>query len=91
MHNAFSESYSDKEKIEVHNMSMNKNIFTFLKKGYHHIIKINNIEFKIDANKVSPFVLLNKKLYYSNELNLNDNNLENSTFTEIDLKNYLKK
>ena len=65
---------------------MNKQLLT---KGFNHHFEINGIEFKLAANQGDPFVLLNKKLYYSTELNLAEYNFEKVTFIEIDLTEYL--
>ena len=50
---------------------------------------INNKEFKLGANQGDPFVLLNKKLYYTTELNLADYNFERAIYIEVDLTEYL--
>lgn len=91
MHNAYNDCYSDDQKfaISVNTITTNE-WFSLIRKGFHHIIKINEVEFILDANKGKPFVLLNRKLYYSQELNLSDWNLKKSKFIEIDLRKYLK-
>lgn len=65
---------------------MNKQL---LIKGFNHHFEINGNEFKIGANKGDPFVLRNKKLYYTTELNLTDSNFEKAKYIEIDLSEYL--
>ena len=65
---------------------MNKQLLT---KGFNHHFVINGKEFKLGANQGDPFVLLNKRIYYTTELNLSKNNFEKAKFTEIDLKEYL--
>ena len=65
---------------------MNKQLLT---KGFNHHFVINGKEFKLGANQGDPFVLRNKKLYYSTELNLAEYNFEKAKFIEIDLTEYL--
>lgn len=65
---------------------MNKQLLT---KGFNHHFVINGKEFKLVANQGDPFVLRNKKLYYSTELNLAEYNFEKAKFIEIDLTEYL--
>ena len=65
---------------------MNNQLLT---KGFNHHFVINDKEFKLRANKGDPFVLRNKKLYYTTELNLDEHNFEKSNFIEIDLREYL--
>jgi len=61
---------------------MNKQLLT---QGFNHHFIINGKEFKLAANQGDPFVLWDKKLYYSTELNLAQNNFEQAKFIEIDL------
>jgi hypothetical protein len=65
---------------------MHKQLLT---KGFNHHFVINGKEFKLGANQGDPFVLRNKKLYYSTELNLADYNFEKAKFVEINLAEYL--
>ena len=65
---------------------MHKQLLT---KGFNHHLIINKKEFKLGANQGDPFVLRNKKLYYTTELNLDKNNFEKAEFIEIDLTKYL--
>ena len=65
---------------------MNKQILT---KGFNHHFVINGKEFKLGANQGDPFVLRNKKLYYSIELNLAEYNFKKAKFIEIDLAEFL--
>ena len=65
---------------------MNKQLLT---KGFNHHFVINGKEFKLGANQGDPFVLWNKKLYYSTELNLAEYNFKKAKFIEIDLTEYL--
>tara|TARA_R110002051_G_scaffold155492_2_gene227539 strand:- start:914 stop:1339 length:426 start_codon:yes stop_codon:yes gene_type:complete len=65
---------------------MNKQLLT---KGFNHHFEINEKKFKLGANQGDPFVLLNKKIYYTTELNLAKYNFEKSKFIEIDLTQYL--
>jgi hypothetical protein len=65
---------------------MNKQLLT---KGFNHHFVIKGKEFKLGANQGDPFVLRNKKLYYSTELNLAEYNFEKAKFIEIDLTEYL--
>ncbi|MBL87686.1 MAG: hypothetical protein CMO82_13655 [Winogradskyella sp.] len=65
---------------------MNKQLLT---KGFNHHFVINGKEFKLGANQGDPFVLRNKKLYYSTELNLAEYIFEKAKFIEIDLTEYL--
>jgi len=46
-----------------------------LTKGFYHHFIINNKEFKLSANKGDPFVIYEKKLYYTAELNLSKKKL----------------
>ena len=61
---------------------MNKQLLT---KGFNHHFEINEKKFKLGANQGDPFVLLNKKIYYTTELNLAKYNFEKAKFIEIDL------
>ena len=65
---------------------MNKQLLT---KGFNHHFDINGGKFKLGANQGDPFVLLNKRIYYTTELNLAKYNFEKAKFIEIDLKEYL--
>lgn len=65
---------------------MNKQLLT---KGFNHHFVINTKEFKLSANQGDPFVLFNKKLYFSTELNLAEYNFKEAKFIEIDLSKYL--
>ncbi|MAW95009.1 MULTISPECIES: hypothetical protein [unclassified Leeuwenhoekiella] len=65
---------------------MNKQLLT---KGFNHHFVINGKEFKLGANQGDPFVLWDKKLYYSTELNLAQNNFTQAKFIEIDLTEHL--
>ena len=65
---------------------MNKQLLT---KGFNHHFIINTKKFKLGANQGDPFVLRNKKLYFSTELNLADYNFKNAKYIEIDLTEYL--
>ena len=65
---------------------MNKQL---LRKGFNHHFVINDKEFKLGANQGDPFILRNKKLYYTTELNLADYNYEKAKYIEIDLTEYL--
>ena len=65
---------------------MNKQLLT---KGFNHHFVINEKEFKLGANQGDPFVLLNKKIYYTTELNLANYNFKKAKFIEIDLTEYL--
>ncbi len=65
---------------------MHKQLLT---KGFNHYFIINGKKFKLSANQGDPFVLLNKKLYYSTELNLTQYNYKQTTFIEINLAEYL--
>ena len=77
----------DKNYELTHNWTgMHKQLLT---KGFNHHFVINGKEFKLGANQGDPFVLQNKKLYYSTELNLTDYNYEKAKFIEIDLTEYL--
>ena len=60
-----------------------------LTKGFNHHFIINNKDFKLSANQGDPFVLYDKKLYYTLELNLAAYNYEKADYIEIDLSNYL--
>ena len=80
--------YSLDKKYELTHYwtGMNKQLLT---KGFNHHFVINGKEFKLRANQGDPFVLQNKKLYYSTELNLSEYNFEKAKFIEIDLTEYL--
>lgn len=65
---------------------MNNQLLT---KGFNHHFVINGMEFKLGANQGDPFVLWNKKLFYSTELNLAEYNFEKAKFIEIDLSEFL--
>ena len=54
-----------------------------LTKGFNHHFVINDKEFKLGANQGDPFVLRNKKLYYTTELNLADYNFEKAKYMEL--------
>lgn len=58
-------------------------------RGFNHHFIINDKEFKLGANLGDPFVLLNKKLYYTTELNLDETNYKEALFISIDLTDYL--
>ncbi|MDO1502159.1 hypothetical protein Q2T40_18645 [Winogradskyella maritima] len=61
-----------------------------ISKGFNHHFTINQKEFKLGANQGDPFVLKDKKLYYTTELNLDSINFTNATYIVIDLKNHLE-
>ena len=65
---------------------MGKNL---LSEGFNHHFVINNKEFEMDANQGDPFVLRNKKFYYTTELNLAEYNYKEAEYIEIDLTEYL--
>lgn len=62
-----------------------------LTKGHNHHFVINGMEFKLRANQGDPFILRNKKLYYTEELNLREQNFEKAVYIEIDLAKCLNK
>ncbi len=65
---------------------MHKQLLT---KGFNHHFVINGKEFKLGTNKGDPFILQNKKLYNTTELNLTEYNFEKAKYMEIDLTEYL--
>lgn len=91
-HNVYKDCFSNNEKFEIHEYTITSNdkLITFLSEGFHHIITINDKKFKIDIRKGRPFVLIDKNLFYSKELNLDEKNLKSSKFVRIDLSDYLK-
>lgn len=69
---------------------MDNGVFTALFRGFNHHFYVNGKHFKLQANKGDPFILYDKKLYYTLELNLADYNYKTATYIEVDLKEYLK-
>jgi hypothetical protein len=56
----------------------------------HHFY-VNGQHFSMGANQGDPFILHDKKLYYTTELNLGDYNYKNARYIVVDLKEHLDK
>ncbi|WP_439483385.1 hypothetical protein [Cyclobacterium plantarum] len=82
--------YSLDKNVELSHYwtGMNKQL---LIKGFNHHFVINGKEFKLGANQGDPFILWNKKLYYTTELNLDKHNFDKARYIEIDLTEYITK
>lgn len=68
---------------------MDNGIWTLMTRGFNHHFYINRQLFKLKANQGDPFVLHNKHLYYTLELNLADYNYKQATYVSVDLSDYL--
>lgn len=68
---------------------MDDGLFVLALKGPNHHFYINQQHFTLRSNKGHPFILNKKKLYYSDNLNLNKSNFMNSNYIEVDLGNKL--
>lgn len=69
---------------------MDDGILTLITRGFNHHFYIGDRHFKLEANKGSPFILHDKHLYYSTELNLSDDNYKQANYVEVELVKYLK-
>ena len=78
----------DSNIVVTHKWSgLNKQILT---EGHNHHFTIDNHQFRLRANQGDPFVLLNGRLYYTSELNLDQHNYPEAKYFEIDLNEYLE-
>lgn len=80
-------SLDNNYKLTHYWTGMHKQMLT---KGFNHHFVINAKEFKLGANQGDPFVLRNKKIYYTTELNLAEYNFKQAKYIEIDLTEYLR-
>lgn len=80
----------DKEySIRYAYTGMDDGIWTLITKGNKHHFYIKDKHFVLQANQGDPFVLSKKRFYYSEELNLDEQNLDDATFIEVNLSKEL--
>ncbi|MBR9915733.1 MAG: hypothetical protein GYB32_13060 [Algicola sp.] len=78
-------------KVSLKNTSLVDSHFELIKEGFNHIFIIDSVKLKLKANKGDPFILYDKNLYYTEELNLREYNYKKSKYYKIDLSDVLKK
>ncbi|MCU0440844.1 MAG: hypothetical protein MUE96_00455 [Bacteroidia bacterium] len=69
---------------------MDNGILNLVTRGFNHHFYINGQHFKLQANKGDPFILHEKHLYYTLELNLADYNYKSAQYVSVNLEDYLK-
>ncbi len=76
-------------ETKTYNTTMDDGFFTLLKEGFKHHFIINKKHFVLQANQGDPFIVFNRKFYYSKDLNLYPQTVEDAKFVEIDLEDEL--
>ena len=68
---------------------MDDGLIVLMTQGFNHHFYINDKHFTLQANQGAPFVLHDKKLYYTTELNISKQNYRGAEYIEIDITDFI--
>jgi hypothetical protein len=76
--------------FEHEHTGLDDGIWTLISRGFKHHFYINGKHFELQANQGDPFILHDKHLYYTLELNLAGFNYKEADYMSVDLNKYIE-